>query len=59
MVPPVAWLLGPEAEGVTARRFRANLWDANLPGKQAAEHAGAPIAWSSLIGQLRAAKLER
>lgn len=59
MVPPVAWLLGPEAEDVTARRFRANLWDIGLPGKQAAEQAGAPIAWSSLTGQLRAAKLER
>ncbi|PJI42216.1 SDR family oxidoreductase [Ferrovibrio sp.] len=59
MVPPIAWLLGSEAEGVTARRFRANLWDQNLPGAEAAERAGAPIAWSSLTGQLRAAQLRR
>ena len=31
--------------GVTARRFVAMDWDASLPGEQAAEKAGVPIAW--------------
>jgi hypothetical protein len=30
---------------VTARRFVAMDWDASLPGEQAAEKAGVPIAW--------------
>lgn len=59
MVPPIVWLLSPEGDGVTARRFRANLWDPTLPGKQAAAQAGAPIAWSSLPGQLRSVKFDR
>ena len=30
---------------MTARRFVAMDWDASLPGAQAAEKAGVPIAW--------------
>jgi NAD(P)-dependent dehydrogenase (short-subunit alcohol dehydrogenase family) len=45
MVPPLLWLLSDAADGVTARRFVAMDWDASLPGEQAAEKAGVPIAW--------------
>jgi NAD(P)-dependent dehydrogenase (short-subunit alcohol dehydrogenase family) len=45
MVPPLLWLVSPEAEGVTARRFIAADWDTRLSPAQAAEAAGAPIAW--------------
>ena len=45
MVPPLLWLISDAATGVTARRFVAMDWDASLPGAQAAEKAGVPIAW--------------
>jgi NAD(P)-dependent dehydrogenase (short-subunit alcohol dehydrogenase family) len=45
MVPPLLWLISEAAAGVTARRFIAMDWDASLSGTQAAEKAGAPIAW--------------
>jgi NAD(P)-dependent dehydrogenase (short-subunit alcohol dehydrogenase family) len=45
MVPPLLWLVSPEAEGVTAKRFIAADWDTRLTSAQAAEAAGAPIAW--------------
>jgi NAD(P)-dependent dehydrogenase (short-subunit alcohol dehydrogenase family) len=45
MVPPLLWLVSDAAAGVTARRFIAADWDAALPPAQAAEKAGAPIAW--------------
>ena len=45
MVPPLLWLISDAAAGVTARRFVAMDWDASLPGEQAAEKAGVPIAW--------------
>jgi NAD(P)-dependent dehydrogenase (short-subunit alcohol dehydrogenase family) len=45
MVPPLLWLISDAAAGVTARRFVAMDWDASLPGAQAAEKAGVPIAW--------------
>jgi NAD(P)-dependent dehydrogenase (short-subunit alcohol dehydrogenase family) len=45
MVPPLLWLVSDESAGVTARRFVAMDWDASLPGAQAAEKAGVPIAW--------------
>ena len=45
MVPPLLWLISDAAAGVTARRFVAMDWDASIPGTQAAEKAGAPIAW--------------
>ena len=45
MVPPLLWLISPDAANVTARRFVAMDWDASLPPAQAAEKAGVPIAW--------------
>ncbi len=45
MVPPLLWLVSDAAAGVTARRFIAADWDRALPPAQAAEKAGAPIAW--------------
>ena len=45
MVPPLLWLVSDAAAGVTARRFIAADWDRSLPPAQAAEKAGAPIAW--------------
>jgi NAD(P)-dependent dehydrogenase (short-subunit alcohol dehydrogenase family) len=48
MVPPLLWLISDAAAAVTARRFVAMDWDASLPGEQAAEKAGVPIAWLSI-----------
>ena len=48
MVPPLLWLLSDAAAGVNGRRFIAADWDAALPAAQAAEKAGAPIAWMSI-----------
>ena len=45
MVPPLLWLVSDAAAGVNARRFIAADWDRSLPAAQAAEKAGAPIAW--------------
>jgi NAD(P)-dependent dehydrogenase (short-subunit alcohol dehydrogenase family) len=45
MVPPLLWLVSDAAAGVSARRFIAADWDPSLPAAQAAEKAGAPIAW--------------
>jgi NAD(P)-dependent dehydrogenase (short-subunit alcohol dehydrogenase family) len=45
MVPPLLWLVSDAAAGVTAKRFIAADWDGSLPAAQAAEKAGAPIAW--------------
>ncbi|HET6183788.1 MAG TPA: SDR family NAD(P)-dependent oxidoreductase [Acetobacteraceae bacterium] len=48
MVPPLLWLLSDEAADVTARRFLAVHWNPALPPAEAAERAGAPIAWTSI-----------
>lgn len=53
MVPPAVWLSSPESDGVTGRRFVAALWDASLPVPQAAEQAGAPVAWTGVGIQAR------
>lgn len=45
MVPPLLWLLSHEARAVNGKRFIAADWDLGLPPAQAAEKAGAPIAW--------------
>jgi len=45
MVPPLLWLVSDAAALVSARRFIAADWDTSLPPDQAAEKAGAPIAW--------------
>lgn len=48
MVPPLLWLISDAAAGVNGRRFVAADWDPALPSAQAAEKAGAPIAWMSI-----------
>jgi NAD(P)-dependent dehydrogenase (short-subunit alcohol dehydrogenase family) len=48
MVPPLLWLLSDEAAEVSGRRFIAADWDTRLSSAQAAEGAGAPVAWLSI-----------
>jgi NAD(P)-dependent dehydrogenase (short-subunit alcohol dehydrogenase family) len=48
MVPPLLWLVSDAAAKVTGRRFLGVHWDAALPPEQAAEKAGAPVAWTSI-----------
>ena len=48
MAPPLLWLLSDAAAGVTGRRFLAVHWDPKLPPAQAAERAGAPVAWTQI-----------
>jgi NAD(P)-dependent dehydrogenase (short-subunit alcohol dehydrogenase family) len=48
MAPPLVWLVSDAAGGVTGRRFLAVHWDPVLPPVQAAEKAGAPVAWTSI-----------
>jgi hypothetical protein len=48
MVPPLLWLVTDAAGRVTGRRFLGIHWDSALPPEQAAEKAGAPVAWTSI-----------
>jgi NAD(P)-dependent dehydrogenase (short-subunit alcohol dehydrogenase family) len=48
MAPPLIWLVSDAAGKVTGRRFLAVHWDTGLPPEQAAEKAGAPVAWTSI-----------
>jgi NAD(P)-dependent dehydrogenase (short-subunit alcohol dehydrogenase family) len=48
MASPLVWLVSDAASGVTGRRFLAVHWDPKLPPEQAAEKAGAPVAWTSI-----------
>ncbi len=48
MAPPLVWLVSDAAAGVTGRRFLAVHWDAALSPEEAAEKAGAPVAWSGI-----------
>jgi NAD(P)-dependent dehydrogenase (short-subunit alcohol dehydrogenase family) len=48
MAPPLIWLVSDAAGKVTGRRFLAVHWKTNLPPDQAAEIAGAPVAWTSI-----------
>jgi NAD(P)-dependent dehydrogenase (short-subunit alcohol dehydrogenase family) len=48
MAPPLVWLLSDAAQGGSGQRFLAVHWDAKLPPAQAAEKAGAPVAWTSI-----------
>jgi len=48
MVPPLLYLVSGDAAGVNGRRFIGADWDASLPPAQAAEKAGASIAWMSI-----------
>jgi NAD(P)-dependent dehydrogenase (short-subunit alcohol dehydrogenase family) len=48
MVPPLLWIVSDAAGKVTGRRFLGVHWDPALPPEQAAERAGAPVAWTSI-----------
>ena len=48
MAPPLVWLVSDAAGKVTGRRFLAVHRDTGLPPEQAAEKAGAPVAWTSI-----------
>ena len=48
MAPPLLWLVSDTAGKITGRRFLAVHWDTRLPPEQAAEKAGAPVAWTSI-----------
>jgi len=48
MAPPLLWLLSDEAREVNGKRFIAADWDTSAAPAQAAEKAGAPIAWLSI-----------
>ena len=48
MAPPLLWLVSDAAGKVTGRRFLAVHWDPALSPEQAAEKAGAPVAWTSI-----------
>jgi NAD(P)-dependent dehydrogenase (short-subunit alcohol dehydrogenase family) len=48
MAPPLLWLMSDAAANVTGRRFLAVHWDTGLPPEEAAEKAGAPVAWTSI-----------
>jgi NAD(P)-dependent dehydrogenase (short-subunit alcohol dehydrogenase family) len=48
MASPLVWLVSDMAGKVTGRRFLAVHWDTGLPPEQAAEKAGAPVAWTSI-----------
>ncbi len=40
MVPPLLYVVSPEADNVNGWRFDANLWDPTLPPVEAARRAG-------------------
>jgi hypothetical protein len=48
MAPPLLWIVSDAAGRVTGRRFLGVHWDPELPPEQAAEKAGAPVAWTSI-----------
>ena len=48
MVPPLLWLVSDGAGKFAGRRFLGVHWDPELPPEQAAEKAGAPVAWTSI-----------
>jgi NAD(P)-dependent dehydrogenase (short-subunit alcohol dehydrogenase family) len=48
MAPPLNWLVSDASGGVTGRRFLAVHWDPSLPPEEAAEKAGAPVAWTAI-----------
>ena len=48
MVSPLLWIVSDAAAKVTGRRFLGIHWDPELPPEQAAEKAGAPVAWTSI-----------
>ena len=45
MVPPLLYVVSPEADRVNGWRFDANAWDASLPAEEAARRAGRPAGF--------------
>ncbi len=45
MVPPLLWLVSPEADGMTGRRLVATKWQTGSDGKSAAEAATEQAGW--------------
>ena len=45
MVPPLLWLVSPEADGTTGRRLVATKWQTGSDGKSAAEAATEQAGW--------------
>jgi NAD(P)-dependent dehydrogenase (short-subunit alcohol dehydrogenase family) len=52
MVAPLVWLASDAASNVNGRRFIAAQWNSKIPACEAAEAAGAPIAWPQLAGSI-------
>ena len=48
MVAPLLWLCSNASDGVTGQRFIGASWDKSLPPQEAAQKAGAPMAWQQL-----------
>lgn len=48
MVAPIEWLASDASDGVNGMRYSAALWDPALPHAEAAEVAGALVAWKLL-----------
>jgi 3-oxoacyl-[acyl-carrier protein] reductase len=45
MVAPIVWLMSPQSDGVSGRRFIAKDWDPRLDPVVAVQKAGAPAGW--------------
>jgi hypothetical protein len=45
MVPPLLYVVSPEADTVNGWRFDANLWDSSLPPVEASRRAGRPAGF--------------
>ena len=45
MQAPLKWLLSPESDSVTGRRFVGVFWDPKKTPAEAAEESGGPAAW--------------
>jgi NAD(P)-dependent dehydrogenase (short-subunit alcohol dehydrogenase family) len=45
MVPPLLYVVSPEADTVNGWRFDANLWDSSLPPAEASRRAGRPAGF--------------
>ena len=48
MVAPLLWLCSNASDGVTGQRFIGANWDEKLAPAEAAQKAGAPMAWQQL-----------
>jgi 3-oxoacyl-[acyl-carrier protein] reductase len=45
MVPPLLWLVSPDADGITGRRLVASKWQVGGDGRSAAAAASDPAGW--------------